>query len=404
VNDVAVRDVVSATRARSVPYVHRTQHQSVEAVHIEATVRCLCELGYEVDVIGPNPPGAQQPVRGSRRSVRSRVMGWISAHCPELVFELLELAYNVPTAIALMRLTRRPARLIFERYAIFAFAATCVARMRGVPLVMEVNATASTPILRRRSRLLLPLARRVDRFIFRRATLLLPVSSYLREHLIRDLGVAPDRILVNPNAADPRAFDPGLAPVQQIGAVRLTGRKVIGFVGTFAPWHGVGLLLEAFAALAARHPDSMLLLVGDGPERRTLERRAAEAGLSDRVIFPGTVPHRELARYVAAFRIAVLPDTNEYCSPMKIFEYMAMGRAIVAPDYGNVRDVLAHGENGFIFRPRDLQSLGGALEELLADDHAVQRLGQAARRSVVERRNWMCNTSTWLRALEALEA
>jgi glycosyltransferase involved in cell wall biosynthesis len=385
-----------------VPYVHRTQHRGVEAVHIDATVDCLRELGYEVDIVAPNAavPGV---AAGGRRSWRSRVFGWVSTWCPEFVFELLELAYNVPAAIELMRRTRRPTRAIFERYAIFALAGTWVARRRNLPLVIEVSFTASMPLVRRRSPLLRPLALRLDRLVLRRAALVLVVSSFLRDHLINDLGVEARRILVLPNAADPDAFDPAQAPIRDVGSTPLRGRKVVGFVGTFAPWHGLQLLLDAFVELAPRHPQAVLLLVGDGPERAGLERRLASTGLADRVVFAGTISHRDLPRFVAAFRIAVLPDTNTYGSPMKIFEYMAMARAIVAPDYGPVLDVIRQGENGLVFKRQDRGSLRAALESLLLDEEAVSRLGQGARATVVDRHNWMRNTVSWIAALEALE-
>jgi glycosyltransferase involved in cell wall biosynthesis len=395
---------MSRPGAPYVPYVHRTQHRGVEAVHIDATVNCLRALGYEVDVVAPNAPAAAAAQSTGRRSLRSRLLGVVSTWCPEFVFELLELAYNIPAALELWRRTRRPTWAIFERYAIFAVAATCVARRRNIPLVIEVSYTASMPLVRRRSRVLRPLALQLDRFVLRRAALILAVSSFLREHLINDLGVEARRILVLPNAADPRAFDPSQSPIERVGTAMLAGRKVVGFVGTFAPWHGLRLLLEAFVALAPRHPDAVLLLVGDGPERASLERLSAEAGLAERVLFAGTVPHRDLPRYVAAFRIAVLPDTNTYGSPMKIFEYMAMGRAIVAPDYGPVVDVMRPGENGLVFARQDRDSLSAALETLLLDEAAVWRLGQGARRTVVDRHNWMRNTVSWISALEGLGA
>ena len=324
-------------------------------------------------------------------------MGRISRHLPELVFELAEIAYNV---VALVRMSGRfgavPLDLVFERYAIFSVAGVLYARRRGCRWILEVNYTARSPLVRRRSALLKPLAVRIDRWLFRRADGLVAVSSPLRDELVEVYGVAPERIVVLPNAADPERFSPQVPAVERISGRTHAGRRVIGFVGGFYPWHGLPLLVEAFARLVDRFDDLLLLLIGDGPERTTVERLVAERGLTDRVILTGKVDHEGLPAHLAAFHVGVMPDSNAYGSPMKIFEYMAMARPVVVPDYAPLLDAVTDGVEGRVFRRGDVDSLTEALAGILADDETHRRMGAAARAAVVRVHNWRANARTVL--------
>jgi len=386
-----------------VVYMHRTRGGGVEGVHIDGIVGGLKARGFEVVMVAPAP--SRPVVTGEvvrSPSWLARTAAWLSEHAPEFLFEFAELAYNVVSWRALKRCLRQhPVRLIYERYAIFSLSGALLARRHGVPLVVEVNYTARSPLVRQRTAWLKFLARWVDRKIFERATVLVAVSSTLRTELIRDYGVAPARIVVSPNAADPHKFDPSrVTPIANAEGKALAGKCVIGFVGSFAPWHGVDLLLAAFVVVARTIPESVLLLIGDGPERAKIEAEAARHGLRDRVMFTGPIPHRDLGQYVARFDIAVMPDSNDYGSPMKIFEYMAMGRAVVAPDYAPILDVLRDNENGVVFARRNGARLAERLVDLCKDTSQTARLGAAARKTIVSERSWLHNVDMFLTALD----
>jgi glycosyltransferase involved in cell wall biosynthesis len=380
-------------RAGRVIYVHRTQGRGVEGVHMRGVAGALRTRGYDVDFVGPGDPSGSGTVNGSGAGGLKRLL---SKHAPEILFEAAEMGYNWAAAAQLRAALAEPATMIYERYAIFAEAGSRAAHRAGIPHVVEVNYTAHTPLVRPRSSLLKPLAVAADRRIFEGARLLVAVSSYLRDHLVRDYGIAPERIVVTPNAADPASFDPAVTPVGAVNGVSLEGKFVIGFVGTFAPWHGLNLLLDAFERSAATHPEAVLLLIGDGPERAAIAERAARAGLGQRVLFAGEVANTGLAPYVARFDAAVLPDTNEYGSPMKLFEYLAMARPIVAPDYGPVNDVLDDGDNGLIFARRDSAALADRLATLMTDRELSRTLGARGRESLLARRTWLHNVDTVL--------
>jgi glycosyltransferase involved in cell wall biosynthesis len=214
-------------------------------------------------------------------------------------------------------------------------------------------------------------------------------------------GIAPERIIVMPNAADPERFRADVSGAAVRERLGLRDARVVGFSGAFYPWHGVALILDALPRLLERVPNAALLLIGEGPERATLEARAKREGLGDRIRFCGWVTHDELPAHLAAFDVAVMPDSNEYGSPMKIYEYMAMGKPVVAPRLGPLADGIVDGTTGLLFARGNVGALGDALARLLAIDADRAAMGRAAAEHVRRNHTWDRNAS---RALERLAA
>jgi glycosyltransferase involved in cell wall biosynthesis len=318
----------------------------------------------------------------NKRSMVARLLD----KAPEILFELAEIAYNIPAAWQLWR-RRRQFRydVMYERYAIFACAAAIVSRLTKVPLIIEVNYTSLSPLVRQRSRLLKPIGKRMDRWIFRSAAGLAAVSSYLRDELIHEFGVEPERIAVVPNAADPDKFVPS-------STERAPVPFTIGFVGSFFPWHGVDMLLHAIAKLREADVFVRAILIGDGPQRGFIEALANELEIGDRVEFRGQIGHADLPRHIREFDVGVMPDSNVYGSPMKVFEYMALGKPVIAPDYGPLRDAYRDEVHGLIFPRKDIAALAACFKRLASDPALVTKMGVAAREHVVNERNWMNNT------------
>lgn len=384
---------------------HRTQGQGVEGVHLLGMTRAFERAGAQVEIV--SPPGVEVGTPGAApvKATGLRGLWWMLAErLPETVFELMEIAYNVPAFLRLRRALRSPrADALYERYAFFHVAGALAARAAGVPLVLEVNYTARTPLFRRRSRLLAPLARAAERFVFRRARLIVAVSNVLRDGIVAG-GIPADRVVTLPNAADPERFRPEISGDRIRARHGLDGARVVGFVGAFFPWHGVGLLLDALGGLLREMPEAALLLVGDGPERDALEERVRREGLEGRVRFAGWAGHEDLPAHVAAFDIAVMPDSNEYGSPMKIYEYMAMGKPVVAPRLGPLEDGIVDGATGLLFARRDPAALREALRTLLADEPRRAAMGERARAHVLAHHTWEHNAARVLERLGAAGA
>jgi len=373
----------------------------VEGVHLLGMARGFERAGAEVAFV--SPPGVEVGRAGASPAKATGRGVWraLSDHAPEILFELMEIAYNVPAFFRIRKALRASrADFLYERYAFFHVAGAWAARSARVPLVLEMNYTAATPLYRRRSRLLRPLARAAERLLLRRADLVVAVSSVLRDAIVAG-GVPRERVLVLPNAADPDRFRPEISGASVRERHGLDGARVIGFTGAFFPWHGVDLLIDALRDLLRDVPDAKALLVGDGPERSALEARVRRDGLDGRVRFAGWIGHDGLPEHVAAFDIAVMPDSNEYGSPMKIYEYMAMGKPVVAPRLGPLADGIVDGETGILFDRRDAAGLRAALATLLQDDARRARMASKARAHVVAHHTWDRNAA---RVLEQMRA
>jgi glycosyltransferase involved in cell wall biosynthesis len=377
-------------------YHHRTAGRGAEGAHIVSVVRALKAQGHDVVVISPpgvdpleNAGRAPLDKSDSRVSGINRLWKWISRHLPQLMFELIELAYN---GYALLRLpgifSRRREAVLYERYAFFLFAGVLLAKWFSRKVILEVNEV--TGIARARGQVMVPLARWLERVVFRRADVIVTVSSFLRGEVL-SRGGQPEAVLLLPNAIDPRRF-------QVSGGGRLVrekhgllGGKVVGFVGWFDHWDRLDLLLDAVAQLRQDHLDVRVLLVGDGPVAPALRSQIERLGLQNFVVLTGVVSPQEVPNHIDAMDICVLPDSNPFGSPMVLFEFMAMGKAVVAPDLPPVRDVLQHGQTGLIIPAGDITGLRMAITLLVEDAALRQRLGSEAQKKVMREHTWEAN-------------
>lgn len=213
-------------------------------------------------------------------------------------------------------------------------------------------------------------------------------------------GIAADRITVIPNAVDPQAFrfeepaDPALR--QELG---LEGCTVLGFAGSFYGYEGLHLLIDALALLVPRQPQLRLLLVGGGPQEQALRAQAAQAGLLQHVIFTGRVPHDQVQRYYGLIELLVYPRLRirltELVTPLKPLEAMAQGRLLVASDVGGHKELIRHGETGWLFAAGSAASLASSVAELLAQPERWPALRAAGRRFVETSRNWQTSVSNY---------
>ena len=157
---------------------------------------------------------------------------------------------------------------------------------------------------------------------------------------------------------------------------------MLGCTGFVREWNALEHVVDLLPRVP---PEVVLLIVGDGPARTSLERRARAAGVAARVIFTGVVARDAVAPLVSAFDIALQPAANPYASPLKLFEYLALGRVVLAPDQPNLREVLTHGENAWLFDPSEPVAMQRAIERLLNDVDVRDRLALGALKTIHER-------------------
>ncbi len=286
---------------------------------------------------------------------------------------------------------------LYHRATAYCYAAAALAQDLGVPLVLEYNGSDAWISRHWGHRPLRhePLAIAIEDLNLRAASLVVVVSQALGEE-VAARGVPEGRILVVPNGADTDRYHPsvdGSGVRASLGAP--PEAVVVGFVGTFGAWHGAEVLARAFRLVVARSPVPVhLLFVGDGSRLAATRALVEAAGLSGQVTFAGLVPQAEGPAYMAACDILVAPHVPNadgsvfFGSPTKLFEYLAMGKAVVASDLGQLGQVVEHGRNGLLVRPGDDQDLAAAITALVADPGLRRRLGDQARRDAVERYTW----------------
>lgn len=295
---------------------------------------------------------------------------------------------------------------VYERYALFSMTGIRLARKLGVPHVLEVNAPLAFEQERMRGLEMKHFALQMEKQIFQSTDRVLVVSDELGE-FVKSCGVNSDQIEVVPNAVDPARFDipeNGDSVRETLG---LQDKTVAGFVGSLKNWHGTETLLRAFLQVHTDLPDLHLLIVGDGPERENLEKLAAHSGISQRVTFTGKVTYGEIPRYLAAMDIAAapyIPHDNFYFSPIKIFEYMAMGIATIGAKIGQVKSIVHHGETGMLFEPGNVNQLVHLLTTLTTDTRLRERLGKNAKTWVLKERTWQNNARKVVGIVKSLKA
>ena len=372
-------------------YHHRTQGKAVEGVHIRGITDALRAEGVAVDVIslpGADPyatPKAMSPTRQA-----TGLMKFVS-RLPEPLFELAELAYNLVAGWRLLAYLRRhrDVGFIYERYALFMFVTVLIGRMRGLPVILEVNDSAV--VERVRPLFFLRLASAIERWTFRKASGLVFVSGVFRDRIEQAHGhIAPT--IVTPNAANIDKFS--YTPAQREAARKRWGVEdhvVCGYLGAFVPWHAIDRFVYTIADRLAQAPHLKLLLVGDGATFDQVATFVRERGLERQVILTGRVAHDDVPGLLAAMDMAVLPSAGDYTSPVKLFEFMACGIPPVAPDFAPIREVLAEGRTGWMFKAHDLESAVTNVLSRSTDQDELRRVGAAARAYIAAERQWRNN-------------
>lgn len=383
-------------------YHFRIRGTGAESVHIAGISRAFEQMGHRVDFVcptGTNPIENRggDPFAGQKTSWITKLVDL----CPPLLFELLEVAYNIPAAFAIRRrLTKKKIDLIYERHAFFLIATALEAKRIGVPLVVEVNELVGDRRLRSQP-FFASLALWLAKISFQRADLITVVSPHLKRRIVGELGIAADKVMVLPNAVNEEDYlnlpaSSGILSQYGIGP----GAAVLGFVGWFVPWHQLERLLDAAAPLMEKFPNFVMVLVGSGKLRADLEEQARVLGISERVVFTGPIPHEDIPALLAELDICIVPQSNEFRSPIKLFEYMAAGKAVLAPKTEPIEMVIQDGENGILFDPDSTDQIRSAIDRLLSSPDQRIQIGDNARRDVLAKYTWKTNVESILHHLK----
>lgn len=311
---------------------------------------------------------------------------------------------------------------IYHRYTGYTFFVAKIAKELNIPLILEFNSFdtwkmkfwgESRSFLKEsiKKYLLYSIVKWIENYNLKNASLIVAVSKPLKVDLLR-MGISEEKILVNPNGVDIEKFNPEIIKNGKCKKLRERlkiddNKIVIGFSGTFGPWHGIPQLTKAINKILRDQllPNVTFLLIGDGPLRADIKKQI------DRyrdVIFTGEVSYSDIQYYLAICDILVSPHCPQadgkkfFGSPTKLFEYMAMGKAIVASRLGQIEKILRHSKTAYMVEPGNVDELVKGIITLVKNKSLRDRLRENARKEVVKNYTWKNHTKRVLNKLELL--
>ncbi len=317
--------------------------------------------------------------------------------------ELLSLHFNEDfLQNARILLNKKKISFIYQRYSLNNFSGVVLSKEYRVPFVLEYNGSEiwmsrnwTKPLRYER------LSERIELLDLNAADVIVVVSRSIGEELVAH-GIDSEKVLVTPNGVDPDRYSPCVDGSGIRRQYSLQEKTVIGFIGTFGRWHGAEVLAEAFGRLLLECPvyrDRVsLLMIGDGIMMMEVRDRLKRLQVGKAAHLTGLVPQEEGPAYLAACDILVashVPNSDGtpfFGSPTKLFEYMAMGKGIVASDLDQVGEILRHDVSAWLVNPGDAASLMQGLKVLIDDAQKREKLGRAARQEVIAKYTWKEHT------------
>ena len=290
---------------------------------------------------------------------------------------------------------------VYERAATLQSLGWALQR-QGVPWILETSSPVFYEAAAERGALVLDgLARRRELWAYHQCDAVVCVSRELRDLLV-EAGIPARKLIVVPNGVDTIVFD----PERTRDAPRPFPGFTIGFVGSVIAWQGLELLLEAVAELRGRGVDVAVAIAGDGRDRLACEARSRALGLAAHVAFAGRLHGSHVPRFLAGVDVGYSGQTllqlgRMYHSPLKLYEYLAMGKPVLASAFDDARATVRDGATGFLFEPGDRAALVRAILTAHGARARLDELGRAARQDIVKHHSWRARVSGMLQALAA---
>jgi glycosyltransferase involved in cell wall biosynthesis len=302
------------------------------------------------------------------------------------------------------------ASFVYQRYDLGAFAGLELADRLGVPFVLEFNGSeiwTAREWGRGAPRFVETLSALEHRELMD-ASLIVVVSNVLRDQLV-DSGIEASRILVNPNGVDVDrlATFRGRPPSEWRSDLGEPEAPTVGFVGSFGLWHGVRLLPSIIELVGRQRPDCRWILVGGGLLHDEVAAEIEARRLSDRVLLTNVVAHERALAFLAACDVCVSPHVPNpdgsrfFGSPTKLFEYMGLGKPIVASALEQIGEVLENGRTGLLCPPGDVDAAADAVIRLLGDEQLRNSLGAAALEESRASYSWKAHSRRILEAISS---
>jgi len=359
-------------KQRRLLYHHRTQATDAQGIHIHELSQAFIRNGWQVKMVSLTKDEA------IGKANRDEKIYQFADRIPRILREFLEILYNIFGILKLLHNIRlkRPV-FIYERYSLFNVAGSIASRLTGIPLIVEVNAPLAFEMSSYGTLYFKKFAQLIETWIINHSFRTIAVTQVLKNILIQN-GAYKEKIEVMYNGVNIKDFQ---QPPEEHEKDKET--FIIGFIGWFKKWHGLEAVLDAMRDQQWNEKGIKLLLIGDGPAKNAIEEKVSQLNLADSVTITGAVARDKLVDILTQIDVAVQPSATSYACPMKIIEYMAAGKAIVAPDQPNIRELLSDGGNALLFKQDDWADFSSKINMLVNDRRQALKLGAAARETVI---------------------
>lgn len=353
-------------------YHHRVASKDGQYVHIEEIIKSLKKLGHEILLVAPSA-GENQEFGGD-----GGVVAKLKAKLPKWLYEIVEFSYSFYAFAKLAKtiLKEKPA-FIYERYNLFNPAGVWAKKIFKVKLILEVNA----PLFEERSKYdgisLKKFAKWTQKYTWNNADKVLPVTHVLAKDII-NYGVDETKIEVIANGINKAEFID--AKHESPLKVDISNKVVIGFVGFCREWHGLDKIVDMLTL--PENENLFFLIVGDGPIITEIRQQAARLNVEGRIHITGIVNRSEMPNWLVPIDIALQPAVVPYASPLKMLEYMATGKAIVAPAQDNIKELLADNENALLFEKDNKEAFISCIQTLASNAELRVSLSKEAKKSI----------------------
>ncbi|HPR87835.1 MAG TPA: glycosyltransferase family 4 protein [bacterium] len=351
----------------------------------------LRKMGHDVELVWFKDQPGGPPAGTLKRSLRD----FFKRHLAFLVHDLKLLLENRKFArIEAAKVAAFKPDILMARLDLYLYSAIKTARKFDLPVIIEADSPPLYEALHfQRQYWRIPaIPRLIERWVLRHADFSVMQSRELQRWFLDQHKLDPERTAVVCNGADADKFSPQPAARALADRFGLNGGPVLGFIGSMSAWHGIDNLLRIVQAIVAKYPQTRFLLVGSGggqekPIRRYLEKH----GLTRHVIQTGYVAHAEIPDYLQLMDVVLAPYPNLpffYYSPVKVFEYMAAGKAVVTTRIGQLARIIRDGWDGVLCPPNDLEAFISAISGLLEDPEIAREMGRHARESIIQQHTW----------------
>jgi len=353
-------------------YHHRIASKDGQYVHVEELTNALLEQGHELHFVAP------QVNENADFGGDGGFVSKLKKALPKALYEILELSYSAWVFIKLVvAILKFKPEVIYERYNLYQPAGVLAAKLFNIPLLLEINAPLAEERAKYSGLALQGFAKKIEDFTWRGATHCLPVTDVLADYM-READIPESRITVIHNGVRQQFIDEMMQHDINVNKQEI----VIGFTGFIHPWHGMDKALEAIAE--HKELPLRLICVGDGNILPDLRQQAETLGISEKVEFKGLVTRDKVLDFVKEFDIALQPDVTAYASPLKMFEYMAVGALIVAPKTSNIQEILSD-DTALFFEKGDKAGFKKALTTAITSYKVLDCKRRAVKQSVLDK-------------------